>query len=468
MSTRYWGLALVLLGAGAAHAQEPDETVPPAEPPPTTEPAPDGVMPPADVQDPSTTSAEGGGEVELSASELEALGLSSGTTDAPAVDTALKLYGFMDFNITGVVNKRDSIWRGAAGRRPSFYFGSFNLYLSKNLSETIRTFAEVRFSYMPAGTRVANSPTGEVILTNADDYADFGRTAKWGGIEIERVYLEWAMHRYLMLRVGSFLTPYGVWNVDHGSPTIISFNRPYAIGLQLFPERQTGFELLGKYQVGASHSIGYHLTLSNGVGPLSEFKDLDGNKAVGGRLYWDTDAFGDLRIGGSIYYGRDTAANEVPGLGAGGKIAYTQNVTQQYDSLGLAADLTWKYKGLHLQSELITQQRKYTDAGRVGSTSPLVGKFMAPKDVTSWSVYGLAGYRFEWLGVMPYIVIQKTVYTDVGNQSNFDTLGVSTGLNIRPLEFVVIKLEYANAQFEQFYVTSDPIHLLQSQLAWAF
>lgn len=461
----------VLLTATEAFAQAPDPSPVADELPAATEPAPPDDPNAAAVttptEEPVAAPADDGGELELSAAELAELGLGSAGAEAAPVDTSLKLYGFMDFNVQGVVNKRSSPWRGALYRRPAFYMGSFNVYLSKNLTETIRTFGEVRFSYFPAGT-IIDQQTGAYAKNEAADHADVGRVMHWGAIEIERVYLEWAMHRDLTLRVGQFLTPYGIWNVDHGSPTIITFARPYVIGAGLFPERQTGFELFGRKQVAGSHAIGYHLTLSNGAGPIAEFKDLDGNKAVGGRAYWETDAIGELRIGGSFYYGRDTSSREVPGL-QGSKVTYTEAIDQQYDRLSFAVDLLWRYRNLHFQAELIHSQVRYTDKGRVGATNPFTGLFIAPVDDTPMGVYGLLGYRFEWLGVMPYFMANYMYSVDPKSNQTTENMNLSAGLNIRPLEMVVLKVEYAYASFPSgTLVSDDPIHFMSSQVAWAF
>lgn len=120
------------------------------------------------------------------------------------------------------------------------------------------------FTYLPNGA--TDLATNVVTSTVVPDYTNLAGQFKWGGIELERVYLEWSMTPWLTLRAGQFLTPYGIWNVDHGSPTIIPVTQPHVIVQALFPERQTGLELRGQLPLSANHTIDYHLTLSNGIG----------------------------------------------------------------------------------------------------------------------------------------------------------------------------------------------------------
>jgi hypothetical protein len=89
--------------------------------------------------------------------------------------------------------------------------------------------------------------------------------------------------------------------------------------------------------------------------------------------------------------------------------------------------------------------------------------------VTNWGCYGLLGYRFEWMGVMPYLVSQYDVHTDLASRLKLNNATVNGGLNIRPLAFVVLKVEYLYCWFpDGYFVADDPIHMMQSQLAWAF
>jgi hypothetical protein len=401
------------------------------------------------------------------AAEMAKLGLDN-AADGGAVDTSLKFSGFADFALMGLFGKGGG-WRGGYERFPAFSIGNFNLYIDKRLTETLRMFGEVRFTFLPNGTAPPGSAPGEYQSTGAEDYANFKRPLRWGGIYIPRVYIEYTPYRFLGIRAGVILTPYGIWNVDHGSPTIIPVQRPFVVGQALFPERQTGLEALGQFDVGSHSTVGYHLTLSNGLGPVDEYRDFDGNKAVGGRLYWAFDGFGELRIGGSAFYGKDTTAHEQAGFGPDGQhIVFKQQVNRQLDVLGLAADLQWKYAGLLVQSELITQQQRYKDSARPGASSPFFGRYIAPSDRLNWGIYGLVGYRLPWFGVMPYVLLQFTDAYDPAAGVLYYVDSFFAGINIRPIDVFVIKLEYNQSHFPRGFVIEGDIRLAQVQIAWAF
>jgi hypothetical protein len=306
--------------------------------------------------------------------------------------------------------------------------------------------------------------------TAVQDYADFDRLSmKWGAIEIERAYLDYTPWRFLTIRAGSFLTPYGIWNVDHGSPTFIPVQRPYVIGQGLIPERQTGFELFGRWDATANGTLGYHLTLSNGTGPITDYRDLDDNKAIGGRLYWEQRGFGELKIGASIYYGQETdAVNGIAPDPMTGKLKPAETIHLQYKMFSLAADIVWKYKGLVMQAEYICQQRVYSENGREGTFNQLAQANVFPADSVNWGTYGLVGYRLPWVPIMPYVIVNNlNLNSQDGTLAR--TIGYNFGLNIRPIDSVVLKLEYLQSHpQEKILGGDDPFRFIQAQAAWAF
>jgi hypothetical protein len=469
---------VVLFVAATALAQTPPDT--PAAPPPTAAgvpdttatPAPEAApasaepqpaeptpatpsdVPPADATA-TTTAAEsadmsaaeaGGGE--MSAEELAALGLAS---EGPTVDTSVHLSGFVDFSVIAGFNDTSET---VSPQDRAFAIGNLNLYLTKNLNESFRTMIEVRLMYLPngAGTTIGAPPMNTAVA----DYADLGRTVHWGGIDIQRVYLDWQATNFLTLRLGEFLTPYGIWNVDHGSPTIIPAAKPYVIGVGFFPSRQTGLEAFGRTDAGSTGAIGYHLTLSNGTGSIPEYRDLDHNKAIGARAFYETRALGELRIGGSAYYGTNSEGTTSLTF-MNGELKNTKTLTSQSDQLAFAIDAVWKVSGLHLQAELLTLQRKYTDEGRIVHAGPTGQPTFGP-DSFSWGAYGLIGYRFDWYGVMPFVMYQNLEQPDA-----ISFRGFHVGVNLRPIDALALKLQYDNIKSADMTFSMGYV-----QVAWAF
>jgi hypothetical protein len=461
---------LLCASASVARAEDAGAPAPLAPEPPASavaQPAPadPGPTTPAALPASEPTPAEPAlAEAPMTEAELAALGLN---TNQAGIDTSLQFSGFADFSVAAQFTPKGSAWKatGSAPPHPTFYVGNFNLYLKKNMTETLRTMGEVRFSYLPNGSYDIFTSSARTSTT-ASDYADWGRQMRWGGIEIERLYLEWSVHSLLAVRVGQFLTPYGIWNVDHGSPTYIPVQRPFVIGNSWFPERQTGFELFGRWDPSAANTIGYHLTLSNGTGPISEYMDLDDNKAVGGRVYWEYHALGELRLGGSGYYGRDTAATVGLAINPDGTFGSAETIDSQFKALAWGADISWKYRGWHLQSEWITSQRAYTREGRQSSVTFAGQPTMFPADDFSWGMYALGGYRFSWLGVMPFFVLETIQGSVFGLRTN--NLTYQLGLNVRPVDVIALKVLYYHVQFFEGSLQDDPLKSIQTQVAWAF
>ena len=472
---RAW-LGLTLLGSATllssnATAQAGPDTAPAANTAPVTAPSPaarvtDAPAPPA----PAPAPAPAGGLPETSAESFNA----DASTSMLVGDEGpkLELYGFADFSYLQTLGKKTNILRQYVGAHPSFYVGHLNLYLASTLGENWRSLAEVRFTYSPLGDedRQAADGTFPAPDTTAVDYAELQRTFSWGGIEIERAWIEYQPFDFLSIRGGEWLTPYGYWNDDHGSPTIITVHKPFPIGDTYFPEHQTGLIALGKYFIGSA-AIGYAATLSNGRGPYDAIRDLDNNKAVGGRVYLESSAFGNLTVGVDAYRGRYTASTKryrVDNTGAQPTAVIYRTIDSAYDELSLGADVRWLWKGLHVQGEVMTNEAHYDDRYRPRT----VGFDPAPTFAADYRRVGgylLVGYRTPWLNLMPYVMGEHSSYTN--SDLAPPAWAWSVGLNVRPTPNVILKAELALAHFEGMGSTGlgkDDLPYFGSQVAWAF
>jgi len=381
----------------------------------------------------------------------------------------IDLYGFADFTYQRLLIPKNNVWNRTYPSVNSFAVGNFNLYLSSNLGDSWRALAEVRFMYLPNG---ATKPDGAGNAVRTDttvlDYAGFEEPIRWGGIRIERIYVEHEFNGLLKLQVGQFLTPYGIWNVDHGSPTIIGIKKPFVVSNQLFPEQQVGLQLYGSYFFDPLE-VGYHLTLSNGRGPV-DYQDFDDDKALGGRLYVKTDVLGSLTIGGSFYRGGyyDRSAKYVV-QNQGTTVDQEFTTISKYQELSLGADLKWEYKSFLVQGEAIMNEANFaSDGGRPRQQVLKPPQGFLP-DYRRWGAYGLVGYRLPFAPLMPYVIVQHAYSPD--SPSTPPATAYEVGVNYRPTAAVVVKLEYTDWHISapgSAGFGSYPLRILASQVAWAF
>lgn len=427
-----------------ASAQEP-----PAEPTPAPAPVEPATAAPAVVTPPAAEPAPAAPVAALPPAQPTDLGFyganaEDAATAAGATYPKLELSGFTDFSFVVNVSPKSSPLRKIAQQFPSFSIGNLNLYVGAALAENWKMLSEVRFLYLPQGNANFPSNTGEQVPpydASALDYADDQRALTWGGIQIQRVQIDFTPHPLLNFRFGQWLTPYGIWNVDHGSPTVIGVYRPYIIGQGLFPERQTGVLVSGEWS-GETNSFGYFATVSNGRGPSDAFADLDGNKGLGGRLYWTNNDLGTLTVGTSAYKGTYSSRNREYGIqvppGQAPALEGLNPLTLQYREQSIAADARWQYKGLLLQGEVMQREVVYTNGYRPTQNGTVFA------DYRERGYYVLAGYRLPWFGIMPFATLEG--YNFASQPFVPPSMAESVGLNIRPEPTVVIKLQYHVSQ----------------------
>jgi hypothetical protein len=382
----------------------------------------------------------------------------------------LDIYGFADFTYRHGLIAQDSPWNVFLTRHPSFYVGNVNLYFDKKIASNWRSLVEARLTYLPHGARqivLSGDPVSREN-TRESDYTDFQRDRNVGGVMLEQVWLDYAFDPLLTFRAGQWLSPYGIWVTDHGSPVVIGVSRPFIIGSELIPERQMGLQLRGGGLLGGPFEWSYTLGLSNGRTDIAAFEDLDDNKAVTGRLALHVSALGDLDVGSSAYYGRHTDAQETILFGADG-LQTRELVNLKLDELVVAADAKWIVGGLHAQAEWMLYERRFVEEGR----PPARTGGLLP-DRRKWGAYGLLGYRLPWFPLMPYGKVEYAPENTAELLGIPDRVAIFTGgLNFRPLAQVVVKGEFTHAYLTEADgdttgLSDHPIRFIDLQVAWAY
>jgi len=327
----------------------------------------------------------------------------------PTPEPTFEVHGFIDMGIQkAVTNAAD----GFPSQALTFVLGNVNLYFTFHPADHWSALAEVRFT---------NDPNG-IALDPANGIGD--DTMRWGATVLERAYIQYDHSRQLGVRVGEFLTPFGIWNVDHGSPTVIPIVRPESITQELFPSHQIGVDVYGELAglLPDRWAVGYHAYVSNGRTPGAV--DLSDDKMFGGRLSASTTRPYRMTFGVSAMYGTyaDHAAPEVA-----------------YEEFGLSADASLDAGAWRLRGELTIRDIDYAP----GKHLQLAAGEFAPTNRTL-DAYLLAAYRIPETRFEPYAYTEAyRVPDDAGDLQVQASVGLTTFFT----PSIQLKLQTLRARF---------------------
>lgn len=413
---------------------------------------------------------------------LEAQAAAAGEMDALAAleqdpaGTALEedflhIYGFADVGLQRTWGPLYELVPGASNKT-TFVLGNVNVYFDSKPLPDWRFLTEVRFGLFPhGGTPRGTGPGGGSTVgslksvndrVSDDGSANGGFTdLVWNGVVLERAHIDWLAHDAFSLRAGWFLTPYGIWNVDHGSPTRIMIEPPTFITIELFPQRQLGLEAFGLLPA-ASWTFGYHAYVSNGRQPGQI--DFGDDKALGFRLSAETRVPTPLTFGVSGYTGRYEDVEKSFALSPEGISAETKELVVFRD-YAASGDVSVDIGDLRLRSEGVMRWKLFEDGKR---SVDVPGTTNADK--LTFGAYIMAAYRLPWLGLEPVAMAEL-----MGEQSPVGDYvhRIGGGLNIYLSTVTTLRTSYVHTQLfdldgPERNLDHSETHSLAARLIMAF
>lgn len=410
-------LALAFSAWTAHVAAEPDAPTPP---------------PPAADPQPSAASADSAKAEAALLAELDA-------SQAPQIEELplLRFYGFMDMGL-------QSAWGGlyktglSQSEALTFVPGNINLYMDANPAPQFHGLAEVRFTTFPNGTESLDPLTGQFTQhdTTVVDYTSpLGGflNVQWGSIVLERAHIDWTPSDLFNLRVGYFLTPYGIWNVDHGTPTRIVLIPPVFMAYGFMPERQTGLMAYGTAHL-LPWELSYNLYLTNGRAVAVDFTN---DKAIGGRLVARIRRPVALQLGASFYTGNAQTVEKTLGT-TDGMLGVVRNTTIEYNEIAGGGDISLDAGALRVRAEFVVNRMVYTPGKRASFAGVL-------KANATWhDGYLLLAYRLPWLGIEP-LLFGELIHIPQPSVADW-FFGVNGGVNVYITPSVIIRTQIGRAQ----------------------
>ena len=382
--------------------------------------------------------------------EME-LELRNATEEENIDEEVFRLYGFMDMGLQRIWADENALVSALFDTNATtFVVGNIDLYFDFNPDPDWRGLAEIRFSNAPHGN-ITNfgGLGGEFERTDTQQYDPAGTAINapmWGGFTvIERAWIEWKKYEKLRIRTGNFFTPFGIWNVDHGQPTLIATALPQMLQQKMFPLRQTGVQALGSFFV-KKWELGYRAWLTNGRQELSNF-DFDDGKAYGARLLARKDTgFVKAQIGSSFHRGHveDRIVDITTPPTETEEIGFESYSSWAYMETIIGVDVSVDVGKGRLRLEGLAQLREWNDGKQepYGYASPVEGALKP----TAWDfgLYGVLAHPLPWLGLEPYLageLIQRHWQLADG------LVVVAPGLNVHFSPSATLKMQVSHGIF---------------------
>ncbi len=283
--------------------------------------------------------------------------------------------------------------------------------------------------------------------TRVSDFVRIGAELEFeeGGREIKLEYaaIDVRVHPSLTIRGGMLLSPLGKFNLSHDSPLNEFTDRPLVsteiLGVAL---SEPGFGALGQFGLAGTGRVTYELYATNGFhdGLITDsedgtrialgrgnFEDNNGSPAVVGRFAVSPSQVYELAI--SAHHGAYNVSNDEG-----------NRVDDRRDLTILALDGEATVLGVHLSAE----------AARASIDIPpgLSGIYASRQHGVY--VEGVRSFGRGWVSTMPSSSFAAKVrfdYVDFDADQRGGTTGqVSLGMNFRPTQDSVLKLDYVRGR----------------------
>ncbi|MBD3239667.1 MAG: hypothetical protein GF331_03710 [Chitinivibrionales bacterium] len=444
------------------------------------------------------------------------------------------VYGFLDATLAKkIIDDSHIMWTVGQDDHLAFEVTHVNVYGDWKPNPFMRSLIEVGLHAFPHGTgdsvgiitrstvrilgydtttvsidtiRAPKLPVDNTVFDNQDG------PLEWGSITLERAWMDFLFENYVNLRVGKFITPYGIWNVDHGSPAILTVRQPYQTAhFRVFPRSQIGLMGYGTIYVGDT-DLSYKLYASSGRNEISIEEATD--VAVGGNMEAVLPVLDGLQLGFSGYTGLrrnqrgwrtiemevemlpvivpmyDSSGNFVGIDTAATQAATEQAIKDTLEVQGREFDRhTYGYESTSKAREVCLGMSAKLNVGALTLQGEYnyqhLANHMIPDAFTHVHAFYLLGaYRIPMhrhVSVTPYAMFEQITARGAHNNPQhlfegtfFDGfLTVLGGVNIKVFTVGCVKLEYGLIKMQTIgeyteYEDLYDIHLINTQFCMAF